>query len=215
MGQNYFNTLPLRLQLQQLGKCRFMDSSEFADGVEKLRGKKLVIVGCGAQGLNQGLNLRDSGLDVSYALREAAITEKRASWKNATENGFTVGTYEELIPEADLVLNLTPDKQHSAVVAAVMPLMKHGACLSYSHGFNIVEEGMQVRDDITVIMVAPKCPGTEVREEYKRGFRRTNPDRRAHGKRSATVKAWNSPKPMPLVRAVIAPACSRVHLSPR
>ena len=48
--------------------------------------------------------------------------------------------------------------------------MKHGACLSYSHGFNIVEEGMQVRDDITVIMVAPKCPGTEVREEYLRGF---------------------------------------------
>jgi ketol-acid reductoisomerase len=51
---------------------------EFADGVERLRGKKLVIVGCGAQGLNQGLNLRDSGLDVSYALREAAIAEQRA-----------------------------------------------------------------------------------------------------------------------------------------
>jgi ketol-acid reductoisomerase len=170
MGQNYFNTLPLRLQLQQLGKCRFMDASEFADGVEKLRGKKLVIVGCGAQGLNQGLNLRDSGLDVSYALRESAISEKRASWRNASENGFAVGTYEELIPEADLVLNLTPDKQHSSVVAAIMPMMKQGACLSYSHGFNIVEEGMQIREDLTVIMVAPKCPGTEVREEYKRGF---------------------------------------------
>ncbi|MFK8042939.1 ketol-acid reductoisomerase [Congregibacter sp.] len=170
MGQNYFNTLPLRLQLEQLGKCRFMDASEFADGVEKLRGKKLVIVGCGAQGLNQGLNLRDSGLDVSYALRDSAISEQRQSWRNATENGFTVGTYEELVPTADVVLNLTPDKQHSAVVTAVMPLMKHGACLSYSHGFNIVEEGMQIRDDLTVIMVAPKCPGTEVREEYKRGF---------------------------------------------
>ncbi|WOJ96475.1 ketol-acid reductoisomerase [Congregibacter brevis] len=170
MGQNYFNTLPLRLQLEQLGKCRFMDASEFADGVEKLRGKKLVIIGCGAQGLNQGLNLRDSGLDVSYALRDSAISEQRQSWRNATENGFTVGTYEELVPTADVVLNLTPDKQHSAVVTAVMPLMKHGACLSYSHGFNIVEEGMQIRDDLTVIMVAPKCPGTEVREEYKRGF---------------------------------------------
>merc|ERR1740117_2515248 len=42
--------------------------------------------------------------------------------------------------------------------------------LAYSHGFNIVEEGMEVRDDITVIMVAPKCPGTEVRAEYERGF---------------------------------------------
>ena len=170
MGQNYFNTLPLRLQLKQLGKCRFMDAGEFADGVEKLRGKKMVIVGCGAQGLNQGLNLRDSGLDVAYALREAAIVEQRQSWKNATENGFRVGTYEELIPEADMVLNLTPDKQHTSVIKQVMPLMKQGACLSYSHGFNIVEEGMQIRDDITVIMVAPKCPGTEVREEYKRGF---------------------------------------------
>ena len=170
MGQNYFNTLPLRLQLQQLGKCRFMDRSEFADGVEKIRGKKMVIVGCGAQGLNQGLNLRDSGLDVSYTLRESAIVEQRQSWQNATENGFTVGTYEELIPQADMVLNLTPDKQHTSVVQAIMPLMKQGACLAYSHGFNIVEEGMQIRDDLTVIMVAPKCPGTEVREEYKRGF---------------------------------------------
>ena len=61
---NYFNTLPLRIQLEELGKCRFMDQSEFADGVDVLRGRKIVIIGCGAQGLNQGLNLRDSGLDV-------------------------------------------------------------------------------------------------------------------------------------------------------
>jgi len=167
---NYFNSIPLREQLAQLGKCEFMDLSEFTDGVNYLLGKKLVIIGCGAQGLNQGLNLRDSGLDVSYALRETAISEQRQSWKNATENGFKVGTPEELIPAADVVLNLTPDKQHSRVVAATVPLMKQDSCLAYSHGFNIVEEGMQVREDITVIMVAPKCPGTEVREEYKRGF---------------------------------------------
>ena len=167
---NYFNTLSLREQLAQLGQCEFMDSSEFSDGVDALVGKKLVIVGCGAQGLNQGLNLRDSGLNVSYALRDSAIEQQRQSFLNASENGFIVGTYEELIPDADLVLNLTPDKQHSNVVEKVMPLMKQGATLAYSHGFNIVEEGQQIRDDITVIMVAPKCPGSEVREEYKRGF---------------------------------------------
>ncbi|WP_129716445.1 ketol-acid reductoisomerase [Pedobacter sp. SYP-B3415] len=167
---NYFNTLPLREKLNQLGVCDFMDSAEFSDGVEALKGKKLVIVGCGAQGLNQGLNLRDSGLDISYALRKEAIEGKRDSWKNATENNFRVGTYEELIPTADLVINLTPDKQHTSVVNAVMPLMKEGSTLLYSHGFNIVEEGMQVRKDITVIMVAPKCPGSEVRAEYVRGF---------------------------------------------
>ncbi len=166
---NYFNRLPLRLQLEELSQCRFMEPSEF-NGVEVLKGMKIVIVGCGAQGLHQGLNLRDSGLDISYALRESAISEKRQSWKNATDNNFPVGTYEEKIPSADLVINLTPDKQHSSVVEAVMPLMKEGACLSYSHGFNIVEVGMEIRKDITVIMVAPKSPGTEVREEYKRGF---------------------------------------------
>jgi ketol-acid reductoisomerase len=167
---NYFNSLSLREQLAQLGKCRFMDTSEFSEGVSALKGKKVVIVGCGAQGLNQGLNMRDSGLDISYALREGAIKEKRQSFKNASDNGFAVGTYQEMIPTADLVCNLTPDKQHTSVVKAVMPLMKQGASLAYSHGFNIVEEGTQIRKDITVIMVAPKSPGSEVREEYKRGF---------------------------------------------
>jgi ketol-acid reductoisomerase len=169
MGQNYFNSLPLRRQIEELGKCRFMDASEF-DGVDYLKGKKIVIVGCGAQGLNQGLNLRDSGLDVAYAIRQVEIDEEHISYKNATSNNFEVGSIEETVPKGDLILNLTPDKYHSPVVNSILPYIKKGACLSYSHGFNIVEEGMQIRDDITVIMVAPKAPGTEVREEYKRGF---------------------------------------------
>ena len=167
---NYFNQLSLREQLHQLAQCRFMESSEFEEGITALKGKNIVIVGCGAQGLNQGLNMRDSGLNISYALRQGAINEKRTSYKNATSNKFKVGNYEELIPSADVVINLTPDKNHTRVVNAVMPLMKKGATLSYSHGFNIVEEGIKIREDLTVIMVAPKCPGSEVREEYKRGF---------------------------------------------
>ncbi|PHS09161.1 MAG: ketol-acid reductoisomerase [Kordia sp.] len=193
--KNYFNTLSLRDQLTELGKCRFMDASEFEDGITVLKDKKIVIVGCGAQGLNQGLNMRDSGLDISYALRAQAITDQRQSFKNASENNFTVGTYEELIPSADLVLNLTPDKQHTNAVSTVMPLMKKGATLSYSHGFNIVEEGMQIREDLTVIMVAPKCPGSEVREEYKRGFGvptliAVHPENDPEGKGLAQAKAY-------------------------
>ncbi|MGQ8336769.1 ketol-acid reductoisomerase [Sunxiuqinia sp. A32] len=167
---NYFNSIPLRIQLEQLGKCDFMDESEFANGVDYLKGKKIVVLGCGAQGLAQGLNMRDSGLDISYALRAVEIEEKQVSWQNATDNKFAVGTFEEMIPQADLVLNLTPDKYHTPVVNAAMPLMKEGACLSYSHGFNIVEEGMEIRPDLTVIMVAPKSPASEVRAEFLRGF---------------------------------------------
>lgn len=167
---NYFNNLNLRQQLAQLGQCRFMNRAEFSQGCDYIRDWNIVILGCGAQGLNQGLNMRDSGLNISYALRTEAIEEKRPSWQRATENNFSVGCFEALIPHADLVLNLTPDKQHTDVINKVMPLMKKGATLAYSHGFNIVEEGMQIRPDITVIMVAPKCPGTEVRQEYLRGF---------------------------------------------
>lgn len=170
MAQNYFNSLPFSRKLQELGTCRFMDADEFSSGCEYAKGKKIVIVGCGAQGLNQGLNMRDSGLDVSYTLRQEAIEQKRQSYINATDNGFTVGTYEEMLPTADIVMNLAPDKQHTDVVNTVVPLMKQGAIFSYAHGFNIVEEGIQIREDLTVIMVAPKCPGSEVREEYKRGF---------------------------------------------
>ena len=65
---NYFNTLNLREQLDQLGRCRFMDRSEFATEADYLKGKKIVFVGCGAQGLNQGLNMRDSGLDIHLTL---------------------------------------------------------------------------------------------------------------------------------------------------
>ena len=195
MSENYFNTLNLRQQLDQLGRCRFMDRDEFANECEALKGKKVVIVGCGAQGLNQGLNMRDSGLDVSYALRQAAIDEKRQSWKNASENGFTVKSYEQLVPEADLVVNLTPDKQHSNVVETIMPFMKKGAALGYSHGFNIVEVGQKIREDITVVMVAPKCPGTEVREEYKRGFGvptliAVHPENDPQGEGLEIAKAW-------------------------
>ena len=170
MGTNYFNAIPWRVARQELGHCRQMAREEFKDGTKALQGKKIVIVGCGAQGLNQGLNLRDSGMDVSYCLRKEAIEGKRQSYKNATENGFKVGTYEELLPTADVVGNLTPDKQHHEVVKNLMKYMKKGSALWYSHGFNMIEEGEEIRDDITVFLMAPKGPGTEVRNEYVRGF---------------------------------------------
>ena len=84
-------------KLDQLGQCRFMDQSEFEDGIGALKGKKIVIVGCGAQGLNQGLNMRDSGLDISYALRQGAIDQKRTSYQNAVDHNFNVGRQKPLL----------------------------------------------------------------------------------------------------------------------
>ncbi|WP_029585629.1 ketol-acid reductoisomerase [Buchnera aphidicola] len=167
---NYFNTLNFTQKINQINKCRFMKKEEFNKKNDILKNKNIVIVGCGAQGLNQGLNMRDAGLNISYALKKNSIANKNQSWINAIENNFKVDDYDALIPDADLVINLTPDKQHHSVIKKLQKLMKKNAVLGYSHGFNIVEFGEKIRKDITVIMVAPKCPGTEVREEYKRGF---------------------------------------------
>ena len=121
---NYFNNLSDIEKKNQLNMCRFMNNDEFSDGVNALLGKKIVIVGCGAQGLNQGLNMRDSGLDISYVLRQSSIDSKKESYLNAKKNNFNVGNFEEFIPDADVVINLTPDKNHTNVVSTVVPLMK-------------------------------------------------------------------------------------------
>ncbi|WP_425619661.1 ketol-acid reductoisomerase [Buchnera aphidicola] len=167
---NYFNKLNFSQKINQIKQCRFMNQQEFNNKNNILKNKNIVIVGCGAQGLNQGLNMRDAGLNISFALKKNSILSKNQSWINAKKNNFKVDDYESLIPNADLVINLTPDKEHHNVVKILQELMKKNSCLGYSHGFNIVEFGEKIRKDITVIMVAPKCPGTEVREEYIRGF---------------------------------------------
>ena len=122
--KNYFNSLSFREKLMQLGRCRFMDSSAFSEGVKFLKDKKIAIVGCGAQGLHQGLNMRDSGLDISFVLRQSSIDSKRQSYIDASTNNFNVGNFDEIIPNSDLVINLTPDKNHSQVVEQLMPIMK-------------------------------------------------------------------------------------------
>ncbi|MFT8229777.1 MAG: ketol-acid reductoisomerase [Enterobacterales bacterium] len=167
---NYFNKLNFNQKLKQLKKCRFMQKNEFINSLNYLKNKKIVIIGCGSQGLNQGLNMRDSGLNISYALRDSTIQKKGLSWQNAKKNGFNIGTLKDMIPHGDLIINLTPDKEHQEVIQFIQPLMKYNAILGYSHGFHIVEIGVKIRSDITVIMVAPKCPGTEVRKEYNRNF---------------------------------------------
>lgn len=102
-----------------------MGRGEFANGISAIAGKKIVIVGCGAQGLNQGLNMRDSGCDISYTLRQSAIDAKRASFVNATNNGFKVGTYEEVRPGPPA---LTATPRHAVARVRARSQGRTGAC---------------------------------------------------------------------------------------
>ena len=79
---SYFNSLPFREALKQLGKCRFMDRSEFNGvGAARQEGRHRGLRRAGPQ---PGPQHARFGLDVSYALRADAIEQKRVSYTNAT-----------------------------------------------------------------------------------------------------------------------------------
>jgi ketol-acid reductoisomerase len=71
---------------------------------------------------------------------------------------------------ADVVMMLLPDESIPQVYnAEVAPNMKKGAVLAFAHGFNVHYNQVIARDDVDVIMVAPKGPGHTVRSEYLKG----------------------------------------------
>ncbi|HEY1588480.1 MAG TPA: ketol-acid reductoisomerase [Rhodanobacter sp.] len=126
---------------------------------------RIAVLGYGSQGRAHALNLRDSGLDVVVGLRPGGAT-----WKKAEADGFAVVEPAHAVRGADLVAVLTPDMAQPALYKdAIEPNIKPGAALLFAHGFNIHFGQIKPREDIDVILVAPKGPGALVRTEYERG----------------------------------------------
>ncbi|MBE2290891.1 MAG: NAD(P)-binding domain-containing protein, partial [Xanthomonadaceae bacterium] len=127
--------------------------------------KRIAIVGYGSQGRAHALNLRDSGFDVVVGLRPGGPTEAKAQ-----ADGFVVKAPAEAVKDADLVAILTPDMvQKKVYEEAVGPNMKPGACLLFAHGLNVHFGMIAPREDLDVVLVAPKGPGALVRREYEIG----------------------------------------------
>jgi len=130
-----------------------------------IQGKKVVIVGYGSQGHAHALNLKDSGVDVTVALRKGS-----KSWEKATNAGLQVLDVVDAVKIADVVMILAPDQDQKKIYdESVAPHVKQGAALAFAHGFNIHFQLIQPRADLDVIMVAPKGPGHTVRSEYLKG----------------------------------------------
>ncbi len=128
--------------------------------------KKIAIVGYGSQGHAHAQNLRDSGVkQVVVALRSGSATAKKAQ-----DAGFTVMTNAEAAAWADIVMILAPDEHQAALYADDLhDNLKQGAAIAFAHGLNIHFGLIEPRDDLDVIMIAPKGPGHTVRSEYVRG----------------------------------------------
>ena len=132
---------------------------------ELLKERTVAIIGYGAQGRAQALNLQDSGANVVVGLYEGSRSKARAE-----AEGITVKTVEEASAMADIVQILIPDEKHSAVYRdEIAPNMQAGNMLMVSHGFSVHFGQIVPADDIDVTMIAPKGPGSLVREVFEGG----------------------------------------------
>ncbi|MDD5054897.1 MAG: ketol-acid reductoisomerase [Candidatus Peribacteraceae bacterium] len=134
--------------------------------VNILKGKVVAVIGYGAQGRAQARMMHESGLNVIVGVRP-----KGPSWKLVKQDGLKVASISEAAAKGDIVHILIPDEHQKTVYASeIRKQMKAGKILSFSHGFNIVFKRIKPPMDVGVIMVAPKCPGTEEYKCYKQGF---------------------------------------------
>lgn len=130
-----------------------------------IKGKTVSIIGYGSQGHAHAINLKESGVNVIVGLREGS-----ASAIKAQNEGLSVKSIEASVRASDVVMILAPDEfQSSLYREQVAPHIKHGATLAFAHGFAIHYNQIVPREDLDVIMIAPKAPGHTVRDEFKKG----------------------------------------------
>jgi len=130
-----------------------------------LKGKKVAIIGYGIQGRGQGLNLRDSGVDVIVS--EIPGTP---NYEQAINDGFKPMAASEAAQQADIIQILTQDHLQAEIYEKhIAPHMKAGKSLCFSHGFNIHFGYIKPAKEIDVFMVAPKGPGSLVRSQFVEG----------------------------------------------
>ena len=131
-----------------------------------LKGKRVAVIGYGAQGRAQALCMHDSGVDVVVGLREDG-----KSWQQAEADGLKVASMKDAAAQSDIIHILIPDEYHKEVYDGdIKNELKPGKVLSFSHGFNICFKRIIPPSNVDVVMIAPKAPGTEERKIFLEGF---------------------------------------------
>jgi ketol-acid reductoisomerase len=130
-----------------------------------IQGKKVAIIGYGSQGHAHACNLQDSGVDVTVGLRPGSSSRAKAQ-----SHGLKVADVPDAVAAADLVMILTPDEFHGQMYRdSVEPFIRQDATLAFAHGFSVLYGEVVPREDLDVIMIAPKAPGHTVRSEFAAG----------------------------------------------
>jgi ketol-acid reductoisomerase len=129
-----------------------------------LKGARIAILGYGSQGRAHALNLKESGFDVVVGVRRGG-----ESWKRARRDGLRVAEPAAAVQEADLVAVLVPDPVQKELYQSIRKGLKQGATLLFAHGFNVHFRQIRPRQDLDVVLIAPKGPGDLVRRQYTQG----------------------------------------------
>jgi ketol-acid reductoisomerase len=130
-----------------------------------IQSKKVTIIGYGSQGHAHALNLKDSGVEVTVGLREGSSSAVKAK-----DAGIAVMSVEDASAWADVVMVLAPDEFQAEIYSeSIEPNLKQGVALAFAHGLNIHFDLIVPREDLDVIMIAPKAPGHTVRSEFVKG----------------------------------------------
>ncbi len=131
----------------------------------RLRGKTVAMLGYGAQGHAHALNLKDSGMNVVVGLYKGSLSKAKAE-----AAGLTVLENAEAVKQADVIMFTLPDQvQRQVYLQDVEPHLREGQTIMFAHGFNIHFNQIVAPKFVDVSMIAPKAPGTRVREVFTEG----------------------------------------------
>lgn len=134
--------------------------------MDPIQNKTIAVIGYGSQGRAQARMMHESGLNVIVGCRQGGTSHTCAD-----EDGLQSASIAEATKQADIVHILLPDEvQKEVYESEIEPNLEPGNILSFSHGFNVVYNQITPPENMAVIMVAPKSPGTEEYKQYKEGF---------------------------------------------
>ncbi len=129
-----------------------------------LVGKRVAIIGYGAQGRAHALNLRDSGIDVVIGQRPGA------GYQAAVADGFEPITIAAAAAQGQIVNLLLPDEVHGAVFSeTIAPVLQAGQVVMACHGFSFHYELLKLPAGVDFVLVAPKGAGPQVRRQFELG----------------------------------------------
>jgi len=134
--------------------------------LDPIKNETIAVLGYGIQGNAQSNNMKDSGLNVIIGAKEGGT-----SWKKAKNDGHKVMSIAEACKAADIIHVLIPDMVQSKVYKEeIGPNLSEGKALSFSHAAAIHWKWIEPPNNVDIIMIAPKGPGSKVRETYQQGF---------------------------------------------